>query len=493
MIEKKISSFGYHPRWSADGKKILFYSNLLQYNTVEIPKLYVVGLDEQTSHEVLSSFLTEFSVLYAAWHPDGQQLSIWGNHKKEGWSFWTAPLAGNTPTKSSLSATVEKRFKEADVELQNFQWASNGNALYFEGVTHGVRNIWKISVDAESLHWRAGPERLTTNSGFDTDVTISRDGQKLAFAARTKRTRLLSIPFEAATGKIGGEGKPLTASDVRAIHPDFSADGKKLAYIAEQAGKQEIRERLLANGQERVLYAADGLVLAYPRWSPDGKFLVYRRVRSSHERINAILPVDGGDERALTSPTPNGELTWEWSPDGKWILAGSQRQTNDRFAICLFPISAAPHAETEMRVIASSASENLYQGRFSPDQRWISFIAANAVNAGISNINIVAAQGGDWIRISDGKYFDDKPRWSPDGRILYFMSNRTGFFNVWGIHIDPATAHPQGEPFRVTTFENPSQMIMTDVRIMDMALTANQLMLPITETSGGIWILENVE
>jgi Tol biopolymer transport system component len=303
----------------------------------------------------------------------------------------------------------------------------------------------------------------------------------------------LSIPFDAATGKISGEGKPLTAPDVRAIHPDFSADGKKLAYIAEQTGKQEIRERVLADGQERVLYAVNGMVLNYPRWSPDGKFLVYRRVRSSQEQLNAILSVEGGEERLLTSPTPNGEATWEWSADGKWILAGSRRQTNGRFAICLFPLSAAPHAETEMRVIASSPNENLYQGRFSPNQRWVSFIAANAINAGISNINIVSAQGGEWIRISEGKYFDDKPRWSPDGRTLYFISNRTGFFNVWGLHIDPATAHPQGEPFRVTRFENPSQMIMTNVRNMDMALTAKQLMLPITEMSGGIWILENID
>jgi len=31
---------------------------------------------------------------------------------------------------------------------------------------------------------------------------------------------------------------------------------------------------------------------------------------------------------------------------------------------------------------------------------------------------------------SDGKYWEDKPRWSPDGRTIYFVSNRTGFYNV---------------------------------------------------------------
>jgi hypothetical protein len=45
----------------------------------------------------------------------------------------------------------------------------------------------------------------------------------------------------------------------------------------------------------------------------------------------------------------------------------------------------------------------------------------------------------------------------------------------------------------VTAFESPGQMILTDVRIMEMALSANRLILPIMEVSGGIWILEKVE
>jgi len=144
-------------------------------------------------------------------------------------------------------------------------------------------------------------------------------------------------------------------------------------------------------------------------------------------------------------------------------------------------------------VIASHPEENLYQAHFSPDNRWLSFISTKAFGAGISTIYVVPASGGEWRRITEGKYFDDKPRWSPDGRKLYFISNRTGFFNVWGIGFDPATGATMGEPFRVTAFENPGQMILTDVRIMEMVLSSNRLILPIMEVSGGIWVLENVE
>ena len=188
------------------------------------------------------------------------------------------PLTGGAPVKSEFSAEVVKQLKAADVTLRNFQWAATDDALYFEGVTQSVRNIWKIETDAKSLRWNIGPERLTTNAGDDTDVTISRDGKKLADATRTEHTRLWSLPFEAAAGRIKGEGQPITAPDVAAFHPDFFPDGQKLAYVAQQAGKQEIREKSLVNGQDRVLNVVDGQFFAYPRWSPDSKFLVYRRI-----------------------------------------------------------------------------------------------------------------------------------------------------------------------------------------------------------------------
>ena len=41
-------------------------------------------------------------------------------------------------------------------------------------------------------------------------------------------------------------------------------------------------------------------------------------------------------------------------------------------------------------------------------------------------------------------------------------------------------------------FESPARMILSDVAVMEMALAADRIILPIMEVSGGIWILENV-
>lgn len=496
-IERKVSNFGYRPHWSPDGTQILFSS--IQRTVTEIPQIYVVGLDGKPPREVLAGFLPQFSLLHVSWHPDGQRLSLWGKHRQQGWSFWTIPLAGSTPVKSEVIPSVEQRFKEADVRFTDFHWAPTGQALYFEGVSGSVKNLWKVEIEPRSLRWIGGPERLTTGTGQDSDLTISPDGKRLAFTARTESTRLWSLPFDPATGHIRHGGQPVTAAGINAYFPDLSPDGQRLVFLAQRVGKEELWEKSLKDGRETLRMAAEELISAHPRWSPDGLRLAYDRSRPLHpgatRRDSAIflLPAGSGESQLLTTPSTSSDVVWDWSPDGQWILAGAYGQSTGRRLIGLYPIAAAPHAETQLRVIASHPEQNLYQARYSPDSRWISFIAARAFGAGISTIYVVPPSGGEWKRITEGRFFDDKPRWSPDGRILYFISNRTGFFNVWGIGFDSVRGEPVGEPFRVTSFESPTQMILPDVTIMEMTLSKDRLILPIMEVSGGIWILENVE
>jgi DNA-binding winged helix-turn-helix (wHTH) protein len=149
--ERKVSSFGYRPRWSSDGRQILFYSSLLRYNAMEIPKMYLVGLDGRPPREVLAGFLTEFVSLQVAWHPDGQRVSLWGNHREQGRSFWTVRLEGGVPVKSELAPAVKEQLKESTASLSDFLWSPSGRTLFFEGVSQGVRDFWKVDVDPKSL------------------------------------------------------------------------------------------------------------------------------------------------------------------------------------------------------------------------------------------------------------------------------------------------------------------------------------------------------
>ena len=102
------------------------------------------------------------------------------------------------------------------------------------------------------------------------------------------------------------------------------------------------------------------------------------------------------------------------------------------------------------------------------------------------------AAGGPWIRITEGKHWDDKPRWSPDGKTIYFVSGRGGFFNVWGIRFDATNGKPVGEPFRVTAFETPALMLPEQIETVELSVTQDRMALTMEERSGSIWVLDNV-
>lgn len=106
---------------------------------------------------------------------------------------------------------------------------------------------------------------------------------------------------------------------------------------------------------------------------------------------------------------------------------------------------------------------------------------------------VTPTAGGAWQAITDGTWFDDKPRWGPDGKILYFVSNRTGVANVWGRRFVSATGVASGEPFAVTSFRS-SQFRLTPRTVqMDIAVTATHLLLPISESRSEIWMPDQVD
>jgi Tol biopolymer transport system component/DNA-binding winged helix-turn-helix (wHTH) protein len=500
--ERKLCNFGYRPRWSPDGSHVLFYSSA--YTGVVKSKTYVISSNGGTPHEVLTDFVPQFvSPLLVSWHPDSNRLSVWGNHRQAGWSFWTVPLNGGPPLQSQIDSALQTQLKESGVRFANFLWLPSAKGLILEGESQGVRNLWKVRVDPQTLGWLDGLERITTGAGKDTDIAVSADGRKLAFSIRSERSRLWTLPFEPIAGRTTGPAQPLTLVGMDALQPGLSPDGKMLVFRKQRADKEELWAKSLADGRDTLLTGADDFRRVNPILSNDSSQLIYIRSNTSNPRQAEIDPqvsralvlrtLSGSDEQIVTSALQGRLSLTDWTTDGKWILISSDLQTPGRVALCLLPLDAAPHAETQMRVIASHPDYNLWQGQFSPDGKWISFNAFNATDPSASTVYVVSASGGSWIRLTEGTYWDDKPRWSPDGKAIYFVSNRTGFFNVWKVRFDSASGKSLDQPTRVTDFESTTQMIMPNIVHLEMSLTSDRIILPMMETSGGIWVLENVD
>jgi dipeptidyl aminopeptidase/acylaminoacyl peptidase len=213
-----------------------------------------------------------------------------------------------------------------------------------------------------------------------------------------------------------------------------------------------------------LLAPADEFFRLNPRFSPDGTRLTYQRLRASgpqQESTTILVTQDGDEETPLSSTTASGSFgPTDWSADGQRLL-GSCRSAQGRLEICLAPLSAAPYVERAISVVATHPDLNLFTALFSPDQRWIAIQGVQY--AGLSTIYAMPAAGGAMAQITEGQHWDDKQCWGPDGRMIYFVSDRGGFLNVWGIRFDPATGTRMGEPFRVTTFESPRQMVFPRV------------------------------
>jgi Tol biopolymer transport system component len=393
-----------------------------------------------------------------------------------------------------LSSGVDEVTAAIDAEgltLRRFVWSPKGDALYFEGSSESVRNIWRVPVDARSLTWKSAPERLTTSATSETEIAVSPDGRRLAFRAHAERTRLWSFPLEAG-GLRAAAGEPLTSGEGRELQPDAPTAGNKLLYQTVRGAHRELREISLIDRREHVLLAGTERI-DRALWSPDGTRLAYLRrlddLGAAPAEFVVLRPSGGVEARyALSRDATTTFRPSDWSPDGTWILGGCRPDGSARLAVCSLDVGEPSPA---VAVITAHPDLNLFQQRLSPDAAWITFMAANPLEAGTSTIHVVRAGGGVWTPMTDGRQFDDKPIWSADGRRLYYLSNRGGFFNVWGRRFDPAAGQPVGSPFRVTDFHSPRLMISPDnIPSVGIAVAAEQLVLPITEASGQLWVLD---
>ena len=69
------------------------------------------------------------------------------------------------------------------------------------------------------------------------------------------------------------------------------------------------------------------------------------------------------------------------------------------------------------------------------------------------------------MHVTDAHEWADKPRWSPDGNLLYFIRRQASFFNVWAVRFDAKTGKAIGAPFQVTHFDSPGFQFSTQPRV----------------------------
>jgi Tol biopolymer transport system component len=444
----------------------------------------------------------------AAWHPDGKRISALINSGPIP-TFWTAPVAGGAPIKSEIPPELLQQIEEIAADRSKggrvyehewvldfkFSWAPSGRAIYFERTFRGARNIWRMTVDPQSLR-AISIERVTTGPGRDTEFSLSPDGKRLAFTNESQHVRAWLFPFDATQGRVAGPGQPITSSGVEAWLHNLSPDGKRLVFSSARSGRWILTESPLPDGPETPVVSDDSDLRDNAQWAPDSNRLAY--VREDHSTLKMQLmewSSRSRNEEPLAPPTDAEPKIFDWSKQSNSLLISQTNQATGRSEIAVLPVVDTPRRDAVARSLISDAAYDLYQARFSPDERWIVFeaIPEGHNQPSASAIYVSPASGGSWIRITDGKRWDDKPHWSPDGKMIYFLSARSGFFNVWATRFDPVRGKPLGDPFPVTALDSPSQMVPKFIPTIALSLTQDRLVLTVAQDSGNIWVLDNVD
>jgi Tol biopolymer transport system component/DNA-binding winged helix-turn-helix (wHTH) protein len=491
--ERRLTDFGFRPQWSPSGGTILF-SNASPDSAGAV-KVYVVPARGGAARLLQDDRLGGVNVVSAAWHPDGR-ISVWGRDSRARWAFVTLVADSGPAVRSELDPRVREQFDATGVALSDFVWAPSARFLYFEGRSQSVRNVWRVAVNPTTLQWTDGPERLTTGPGRDSGLVLSADGSRLAFSVTSGESGIWSFPFDAEVGRITGPGAAITTGDPDERGADAWLDGRKLIYLAARNDRQELWERSTGSGAQLLLADASWNHTP-PRWSPDGTHVAYQRTRrgaaaGSAEHAVVLLAVETRQEQLLTPLGRSDLIPADWSADGRELITACRLSPADRLGTCVLPTSGAD-ARDRLRRLSADDRSDMVQQRYSPNQRWISFSAIPAGDRSIATVFVMPASGGVWTPVTDGKGYDDKPRWAPDGRTIYFISNRDGRPNVWGRRIDPATGLPVGSLFRVTAFGSGRRTLSPFLGQMEMSVSARRIFLPMYEASAQIWVLDRVD
>ena len=175
------------------------------------------------------------------------------------------------------------------------------------------------------------------------------------------------------------------------------------------------------------------------------------------------------------------------------LLGDCRMAPGDAMSICSMSAPGDASGAATTRVLVHDSTHHLFNPRFSPDRRWIAFVAIDAKGSTTSHVYVVRADGGPWTPITDGTSFDDKPRWARDGLSLYFVSDRTGYLNLNGRRFDPAAGAPVGATFAVTAYDSPRRGLPSNIAQIEFAIARHRLFLPITDTEADIWTLDHVD
>ena len=310
--------------------------------------------------------------------------------------------------------------------------------LYFASDRDGTLNLWSMAPDGGKL------KQLTKHSGWDV-LSPSLSGDRIVyqlgadlhvFDIRSGKERQLDIRLASDLDQLREKWVDEPFDYLSDAH--VAPDGRRVVLT--------VRGRVFVApiGPGRLVEAVRKQGVRYrDAWFlPDGKSLVALSDESGEVELWKLAADGLGEPEQLTR---DGEiLRWggRVSPDGKWIAHDDK---NRRMYLLEVDTGRQKLIRTNPNGFNSGSTYSPY--RWSPDSRWLAVVepAANT----FEQIRLYEVESGQWVELTSDRYNSSWPAWSPDGKWIYFVSDR---------NLDSLVGSPWGTRQQEPFFDKPDKI-----------------------------------
>jgi eukaryotic-like serine/threonine-protein kinase len=307
-IVRRVSDFGFDPAWSPDGKNLVLATEGI-VNPLSRPSrsaLWTIDLATGRKRRIFDGDAAQPS-----WSPHSQRIAFWGTIRNSGRrGIGTVSVDGGAP----VTVTNTTAFDWRPV------WSPDGNYLYFSSDRAGSMNLWRIAIDEATGRSIGEAEAITTPARWSGDLSISRDGRHIAYAAADPHSNIVRVSFDPQREQVTGGVVPLTHGTVSMLQPTVSPDGQWVAYRTEEEQEDIYISRI--DGSEQRKLTDDAAKDRAPSWSYDGKQIAFYSDRGGKYEAWAV-DRDGRNLRQLTASTKRPIYFPLWFRDGRHLVVNS--------------------------------------------------------------------------------------------------------------------------------------------------------------------------
>jgi len=470
--EKLLVPDGHEPQFSPIDRSIIYWTGD-EYEVQPGSKIYRYDLNNDHPVPLVPEMMDAANPI---WSSDGQHILFVGCGERStqfpDCKDWWVTGRDGTHTHSTGTMTI---LNAQQLHPTGYFGGWQGNTVIFSALHNSSMGLWSIKIDPESGRASGMAEQLLPGNDRDFIITSSLAGNSLAFCQMNPAMHIWRI--DNAIHPAGARAYKVTRDPEFDFGPSVSGDGRWLVFARGFSKDRKLYIENTSSGAERTLPAAGTSKLA-PILNQSDTAVAYEAMDG--EMPSIFLADLNGGQRKLCSGCRN--------PTG-WLQPESLLHANE----ALSEIRAVDVSGGNERTILSIKGKSVRDAVWSAQNHFMLYTLSSPDFFG--QIFAVRLQPGasraeeQPIKITEQSDMSRKPVWSGDGRTIFYLSKRDGFWCVWGQGFDPDHGQIVGKPFPVHHFHD-LKLSPMEISESEFNLSAfgDSLYMNVVETGGTIWV-----